>query len=332
MRYDAEVLGSLRERLKRMDEVRDWPLLVELIDRPVQPHSKPCWEYAFDSCEAVDGARDAALPAAASIFCLLLGIHLVDDLLDEDPQGIFHRVGAGTAANAALALQGVAARVVAESDLSPQRQALAQAAIGRMTLATAYGQNLDVADLEGEESYWRVVRHKTPPLFSCALELGAICGGASGPTAGRVSRLGLALGEIVQISDDLKDAMERPAGPDWQRRWTNLPILFARTAEHADQDRFEALLPRVHLEGPLKEAQEILVRSGALSYCAYRIIQSFREANAMIHGLGLPSPEPLQSLIKLHVEPLEDLLRFVGVEAPAELFATVPPRTASSAA
>ncbi len=317
---NQKMTRELRQRLKSMDEVRDWPLLVELIDRPVLPDSKPCWEYVLHGCEAVGGRREEALPGCAAIFCLFYAIHLVDDLLDDDPDGIFHRVGVGTAANVALAFQGIASRVIAESELSPERQKQAQCALGRMTLATAFGQNLDAADPSGEEAYWKVVRHKTPPLFGCALELGALYGGASDEVAERVGSLGGALGEIVQINDDLGDAMARPAKVDWQRRWTNLPILFARTAEHPEREQFVALAVRVAQPEALAEAQEILVRSGAVSYCAYRIVEAYNQAVSEVWAWQLPASESLESLMLAQVEPLKDLLRLVGVESPEDLF------------
>ncbi|MCG8459917.1 MAG: polyprenyl synthetase family protein [Holophagales bacterium] len=318
--HDAETVRYIRRCLKSMDEVEAWPELIEMIDRPVRPHAKPSWEYVFHGCEAVGGERRAALPASASIFCLLYSIHLVDDLLDEDPDGLHHRIGVGRAANAALAFHGMAGRVVAESQLPAEKQALAQGTIARMGLATAYGQNLDVSDPEGEESYWQVLRHKTPPLFGCALVLGALYGGADRDTAESVGRLGQAIGEIVQINDDLKDAMDEPARPDWQRRWTNLPILYGLIAEHRERERFQELVERTHEAEALREAQEILVRSGAVSYCAYRIIEAFRGATETIRGLDLPNPRALDSLVERHVRPLESLLRSVGVESPEELF------------
>jgi len=320
MSEHRETLRDIRQRLECMDEVRDWPLLEELIGRSVLPDSKPCWEYVLHGCEAVGGRRQEALPGCAAIFCLFYAIHLVDDLLDDDPDGIFHRVGVGTAANVALAFQGMASRVIAESRLAPERQKRAQGAIGRMTLGTAFGQNLDAADLEGEEAYWRVVRHKTPPLFGCALELGALYGGACDEVAERVGSLGGALGEIVQINDDLGDAMAQPAKVDWLRRGTNLPILFARTAEHPERDSFEALAARVSQPAALAEAQEILVRSGAVSYCAYRIVEAYNQAIAEVHDWDLAVPGSLESLMQDQVEPLKDLLRLVGVESPEDLF------------
>lgn len=317
-----ESLRRIQEILLDSPEARAWPIVEELVRRELRPNAKPCWEYAFHAAEACGAESGVALRAAAAIFCLLHSIHLVDDLLDEDPEGLQHRVGSGTAANLALAFQGLAAFALEGVDWPAEARALAQASLGRCALATAFGQNLDAEDPEGEEAYWRVVHHKTPPLFGCALLLGSLAGGADPRQAAVVEKLGLHLGEIVQINDDLRDAMERPAAPDWRRRWTNLPILYARLAEHAEKERFEALRERVFDDSDaLLEAQDILVRSGAVSYCAYRLLEAYRAGRRHVAGLGLERPEALDDLLAIHVRPLRALFERIGVESPDELFA-----------
>ena len=60
------------------------------------------------------GADDAiALPAVAAIACLQISIILVDDILDDDPRGAYHRLGAGRAANLGLAFQAAALKLLA---------------------------------------------------------------------------------------------------------------------------------------------------------------------------------------------------------------------------
>ncbi len=50
--------------------------------------------------------------------------------------------------------------------------------------------------------------------------------------------LGVRFGEIIQIMDDLDDAFQSPAKPDWQRQDNNLAILYAKTADHPAQAQF----------------------------------------------------------------------------------------------
>ena len=102
---------------------------------------------------------------------------------------------------------------------------LAQAALG-----TAFGQDLDVQNLRGEANYWRVVGAKSTPFYGAALQLGAVLGGASLDTGKALYDFGVSLGEMIQVFDDLMDAFQSPANPDWSEGRNNLAILYATTA------------------------------------------------------------------------------------------------------
>lgn len=318
--HDANLHQAIQKQLRGMSPVDDWPELAELIDRAVTARSRPCWEYPGAACTAVGGQAQAALPGAAAIFCLLASIYLVDDLLDEDPKGLYHQVGHGKAANIALAFQAMAGLVIEEADLSELARADVQGCVAKIAMDTAYGQDLDTREICGEADYWRAVATKTPPLFGGALEIGAILGGA--PEYRRVLlELGVMIGKLVQVSDDLKDALETPAHPDWKSRNNNLALLFALTAEHPYRGRFEALVPQVFDSSEaLHEAQELLVHCGAASYCTYQIVETFKAAKAHLQEAKLPSPEPLVEILEAHIRPARTLIESVaGPEASALL-------------
>ncbi len=312
-------LSDIQQLLLEIDAVSDWPEMVRLVNRPVKLVSRPVWEYPGVACEAVGGRPAEALPGAAAIFCRLASIHRVDDILDEEPGGEYHRLGAGRTANLALALQGAASEVVARAEVAPERRLAIERRLAKIALDTALGQEIDLEEITREEDYWRVVGAKTPPLFSGALYIGAEIGGASRETAEAVAGLGVLIGKIIQVSDDLKDALETPAGPDWRRRGNNLPILYATLAEHPDRARFDELCARIDEPSALVEAQEILVRSGAASYCVYQIVELYRAARERLDKIDLASPRPLAKLLFEPVAPVRGLLSAIGVEAPEEL-------------
>jgi geranylgeranyl diphosphate synthase type I len=315
------VIDRIRSELASIPEVAAWPEMVRLVERASDPRENPCWEYPILACQAVGGTAEQALPGAAAVFCLLYSIHLVDDLLDQDPTGLYHEVGEGTAANLALAFQAAAALVIERAELPPKRRAAMHAGLAEMSLATAYGQSLDAGSIRGEEGYWRVVEAKTPPLFKGALYLGALLGGAPAEVARGLERVGFQLGKSIQISDDLKDALEKPAKPDWHRKSNNLPILYAITADHPQRERFLELLSRIEETPALVEAQEILVRSGAVSFCAYHMVQLHKRARESLGGVPLADPRPIAGLLEHHVKPLKGLFKVIGVESPEELLA-----------
>lgn len=313
------IVQKIRDELLALPEVAAWPELVELIERPTVDGAFPCWEHPVLACRAVGGTEEQALPGAAAIFCLLYSMHLVDDLLDQEPQGLQARMGEGKVANLALAFQAAGSMVVEKVGLDAGRRSAVHGCLAETAFQTAFGQDLDAGELKGEADYWRVVETKTPPLFAASLYIGALLGGASETSARDLGALGFSIGKGIQVSDDLKDAFAKPAKRDWNRRYNNLPILYALSADHPERDRFCALLECIDDDGSLEEAQEILVRSGALSFCVYQLIQLHRQSKETLHALALTDAEPIDQLLEHYVEPVKGLLRSVGVQDVGEL-------------
>lgn len=73
---------------------------------------------------------------------------------------------------------------------------------------------------------------------------------------------------MIQLHDDLNDTMAVPANPDWLQGRKPLPILFAQSVDHPDHARFQELCQDISNENALREAQDILIRCGGVSYCA----------------------------------------------------------------
>lgn len=311
-------IEAIKEQLRAIPEVAAWPEIALMLDKPLLRQAFNCWDYPGIAARAVGGNEQQALPAATAIYCSLVSIHLVDDILDEDPRGLHQTWGSGKAANLALALQAVAARVLAEK--APEAvQARLHRSLAEMSIATAWGQQLDAEDRPGEEAYWETIRLKTPPLFGCALELGALLAGATAEKARAVAALGGPIGEMVQVNDDLHDALQVPACPDWRREGGNLAILYARVAPHAARERFEVLRRDVRAEAALREAQDLLIESGAVSYCAYSLCEAYKKAKQRIEEADLEDPAALHELVDSHIQPLLVLLRSLGVEEPESL-------------
>jgi geranylgeranyl diphosphate synthase type I len=312
----------LQAKLRSLPHVGAWPQMLALIDGAVHHDLRCAWDFPIVACQAVGGAPEAALPAAAAVFCSLVSIHLVDDLLDDDPDGDFRRLGAGPAANLALAFQAAGHAALDDPGIAPGVRAELQACLAEMALATAFGQHLDSGEVAGEAEYWQVVGAKTPPLFGAALRLGALAGGAPAAVAGELDRLGRLLGTFVQVSDDLTDALAQPPSADWQRRSNNLPMLYAMTADHPARAEFLALSAAGHDPEALTAAQKLLLPSGGVSYCAWKMIELSRQAQAVLAGIPLHDRRPLARLLAEQVRPLEGLLGRMGL---AEPLAPAPP-------
>ncbi|HKV12186.1 MAG TPA: polyprenyl synthetase family protein [Thermoanaerobaculia bacterium] len=309
----------MKSKIRELREVAAWPEMSDLIDRAIHREWISVWDYPVAACQAVGGTEEQSLSGAAAVFCSVVSIHLVDDMLDDDPRGDYHRLGIGPAANLALAFQALGHRLLDEPPLDPPVRSNLQAIFAGMSLATAYGQSLDARELTSEQEYWRTVESKTPPLFAAALEIGALLGGASSQVAKQLAHFGHVLGLFVQVSDDLSDALQIPARADWQKGSNNLPILYALTAEHPDREEFRRLVSHVDDPESLALAQRILLRCGAVSYCAFKLLEFAREARSSLARIPLGNPDPIARLLDLNMRPLHKLFESVGVEEPTEL-------------
>jgi geranylgeranyl pyrophosphate synthase len=310
-------LADIIAQVSGLPEMTAWPELADIFERSVTQLGLK-WELPLMACQAVGGDATAAAVGAAAVACMQLSLVLVDDMLDEDPHGAYLQFGYGATANLAFACQAMAFRMVEEAPVETERRAAVYASLAQMALTSAFGQNLDVQNLSGEENYWKVVRTKSAPFFGMALHIGALLGQTSPKVAERLRDFGLLLGEVIQIYDDLLDALQSPASPDWKQGRNNLAILYAVTADHSDRAQFRALLSRVDDPQALKTAQQILVRCGATSYCAYQVVERYRVARRLLDSTPLVESSPLRDLLARQIEPLVALLESVGAEVPLE--------------
>ncbi len=311
---------AIKQRVRSVAEVAVWPEMLQLMERAMHRDLISVWDHPAATCQAVGGKTEAALPGAAAVFCSLISIHLVDDMLDNDPKGDYHRMGAGRAANLALAFQAAGHLLLHGAEAPAQVRADLQASFARMSIGTAYGQELDTRELRSEDDYWQTVNSKTPPLFGAAFRIGALLGGAPEPVADGIEVVGGLLGRFVQVSDDLSDALQSPATADWLRCSNNLPILYAMTAEHPERTRFLELAARAEDPEALAEAQKILLKSGAVSYCAFKMMEVAQEAQTVLSRLPLRDPQPVERILSANLRPLHKMLESAGVEEPGSLF------------
>jgi len=310
---------KMKQRVLAVPEVAAWPQMAEMIGRATHEAWRSLWDYPFIACRAVGGREEAVIPAAAAIFCSLASVHLVDDMLDDDPAGDYHRLGVGNTANLALAFQAAGHQVLDDPGLDGAVRSEAQALFARTSLATAFGQNLDTRQMRTEEEYWETVEAKTPPLFGGAFYLGARLGGATAEVALQLERLGGLIGLFIQASDDLGDSLKTPAGADWNRRFNNLAILYALTADHPEREAFDRVSANATDPGSLDIAQKILLRCGAVSYCALKLIELSRQARELLTRIPLHDVKPIEHLLGVQMEPLDRLFRSIGIETPALL-------------
>lgn len=302
-------------------EVANWSLLGDVWQRYAK--NIHAWLLPELACRAVGGDVKQAIPMVTAIACCHISIVLVDDILDDDPKGLYQQMGTGVAANLSLAFQAIAYRVVQQAaqdlGLATAVQHKLWAELIQLNLQTAYGQHLDVQKMLNEEHYWHTVEAKSAPYYGASFYVGALVGGADERLANQLRQFGCLIGKLIQVSDDLADVYQIPANPDWQRGTGNLAILYARLAEHPGQERFESLLPHIQESAALEEAQQILLESGAASYCVYHLLQLAREARTVLDECDLARPKLLQGFLAKRIEHLFQLLEATDAPLPQEL-------------
>jgi len=304
-----DVYDLASERLSGLAITQAWPEMQAVLKRVIAKKDRH-WRIPVVVCEAVGGSPEQAIPALAALACLHTSILLIDDMLDADPRGEYHRLGAPAVANLAAALQAVSLEVLAQSE-APQPTRLASLqSLNRAALIIAGGQQLDTQNPADEIAYWQVVKMKSSPFFGAAVHVGALLGGASVEIAEALRQWGNLYGEMIQIHDDLNDAMAVPANPDWTLGRTSLPILFAQNVEYPAREQFLELRRQLQ-SGPdsevLTEAQTILLRCGAVSYSIEELFSRHRTAQEWINDLRVPQRAGLELLLEDLIEPVNKL-------------------------
>lgn len=292
------------------DICQKWPEIKEAIQRSTsrEPFS---WKLPAVACEAVGGNPADVSPALAAFSCLHISIRLIDDLLDEDAR--LESVGGNLArtANLAVAFQALSADFLLNEKNDPLAvEALKE--LSNMQLYLAYGQDMDVRNIGSEDSYWEIARAKSGIYFAAALFVGALYGGANIRLAEQIREFGIVYGEIMQIHDDLNDTLDDFAGPDWLEGRQPLPILFAESVDHPQKKRFIQLRNRIEDIGALKEAQNILVSSGAISYAVNELMLRHEKASALLDNMALSDPAPFRNLLAELLDPVEKLFEEIA--------------------
>jgi geranylgeranyl diphosphate synthase type I len=311
-----DVFARALDALCALPAVQSWPDAQALLTHSTTQKPRH-WNLPVIACEAVGGTSEQAIPAVAAIACLHTGILLIDDLLDSDPRGEYRTLGAPATANLAAALQAAALEVIAHhasADAAAQRAALCS--LNCAALATALGQHLDSQNPVDEATYWRVVQAKSAPFFGAALQVGALVGGALLETAEQLWQFGCQYGEMIQIHDDLNDCLTVPANPDWTLGRSPLPILFAQSVDHPDRARFLELRRAMPDPGALAEAQNILIRCGAVSYGVHHLFARFQMAQQSLKRMPLIDRAGLEALLEGLIRPVEELFQAVGMAPP----------------
>ncbi len=305
-----ESYQSIQEFILQQQTISEWGQARTILAKAAASHPA-LWRFPLITCRAVGGSE--TLDGAAAIACAYIAIHLIDDLLDEDPAGKQHHLGAGAVANLASAFQITGMSILENKNTHTSITQRTKAAFNRALLRTAWGQAQDAANPQEEAAYWIVAEDRSAPLFASAFEIGAWLGGASITLTQELNRLGGLYGIMIQISDDLNDALSIPAGPDWLQSRASLPLLYARIVNHPEREHFLMLQRQAADPDCLQEAQAILVRCGAVGYCLDQLLSRGKQAQEILKQLHMPAKDEIWYLFDDLVRPTYKIIASIAV-------------------
>jgi len=311
-----DVYRSTVEYLSALSIFDSWSEMGVILRRAASGRPRD-WQLPIIACRSLGISPQKAIPASAALACAQISIILVDDMLDEDPRGEYRHIGHGRAANLAVAFQAVGVEALLESRARTEVRNETCKCLNRMMSTTAFGQQLDIQNPSDETAYWLVVENKSAPFYGCALHLGALFGEAPKDAAKGLEQFGRLYGEMVQIHDDLNDTLAVPASPDWLQRRNPLPILFARSVAHPDRAKFFELCANITTGNALQEAQEILIRCGAVSYCVDQLLRRHQSARGILKEIPLANKAAADSLIEAVIAPVQRLFASLGIATPS---------------
>ena len=255
------------------------------------------------------------IPAIASIASFQTAIILVDDLLDGDGQADRLQLSHGETANLAAAFQSLGLECILRSPYPGDIQYRMLMLLNQMMLDTAAGQAVDLIPPQTESDYWQTAQAKSSPFFSALFEIGAVSSGTDEKVCHSIGNLGRLYGEMIQVSDDLHDVFQNPANTDWADMRNPLPLLFAQVVDHPWRNRFLELRRNIEQPGALAEAQTILIRCGAVSYCIDQLMKRYQTALDWVKEAELQNSAVLEAEFTRFMEPIWRLLYQAEIDA-----------------
>lgn len=229
------------------------------------------------ACDAVGGVWRQALSQAYAVELFHNFTLVHDDIMDKATlrrgQPTVHlKFGDNTAILAGDAMAFYCQMFLVEGLPAPL-QARVLSIFNATAIRIIEGQQMDM-DFEPHPAvdsadYLKMIEYKTSVLLACALQLGAVIGGADPDTENALYQAGLGIGLSFQIRDDILDAFgdERfgkiKGGDILNNKKTLLYILARENATPDDQQMLDRLFFEPDPEKKIHDTLAIFERSGA---------------------------------------------------------------------
>lgn len=261
---------------------------------------------------AASGHPERGLPAAVAVELVHNFSLLHDDIMDRDVQRRHRPTGWVVYGDGQSILAGNALLVAAVQALAavPQSERCVEVLLGAVQRLIS-GQSADLALEQSDDADLATVlemeRGKTGALISCALTLGAICGGADDDAVAHLQRAGELVGLGFQLVDDLLGIVGDPLvtgksdSSDVRAGKRSAPIVAALRAGRPESAQLAELLAHPPLEAPdaVHRAVRLIVDAGGVAQIEQRADQLVADALAELAEAQLPHAAPAAELAEL---------------------------------
>ncbi len=280
------------------DMVRRWVL--DRDKRDSEERYSPWPLLTLQVCDAICGAWEHAVPAAAAVELYAAAGDLLDDIEDGDYDFILeHGYSVAQAFNAVAGLfvlgQEAVTNLLAKK-VQPRTIISVMHAITSSALVGCSGQHAEF-DSEGadvsEEDYLRLVEMKSGALIECVCRVGALLATDDRRIVDTYALFGKRLGVAGQLANDARSIISsRPGQSDIARKKRTFPIIYGLKQDDGPEVDF---LKSV-ITGPGEvtldmesEARRILMALGAVHYTLVRAQMEKQNALEAIESSGIPA-------------------------------------------
>jgi|TARA_B110000263_G_scaffold244177_1_gene251850 geranylgeranyl diphosphate synthase type I len=272
------------------------------------------------TCDALGGDIEKALPAAVSLE-LIHNFSLIHDEIQDSDEIRHHRPTLWNVWGIPKALvAGNVMRVLADKSMSTMPSdhskllTVSSSIVSEACLEMIEGQYMDISFEGGDgisvDQYMKMISHKTGALLRSSVHIGAVIGSRGGRVADIFREIGIKLGFMFQIRDDIlgtwgeTTSTGKPVGSDIRRKKNTLPIIHARETQPYQEEISELYSLEFIEDHHVDRVLDILDATKAGHYCQGLVENYALEVSKDIQEIGFSknSKEEFQALVSFLVD------------------------------
>ena len=272
------------------------------------------------TCDALGGDIEKALPAAVSLE-LIHNFSLIHDEIQDSDEIRHHRPTLWNVWGIPKALvAGNVMRVLADKSMSTMPSdhskllTVSSSIVSEACLEMIEGQYMDISFEGGDgisvDQYMKMISHKTGALLRSSVHIGAVIGSKGGRVADIFREIGIKLGFMFQIRDDIlgtwgeTTSTGKPVGSDIRRKKNTLPIIHARETQPYQEEISELYSLEFIEDHHVDRVLDILDATKAGHYCQGLVEDYALKVSKDIQNIGFSknSREEFQALVSFLVD------------------------------